>query len=152
MSSLLKKTQFEKIATYCPKHLRYSTGTDNASDKSNSITCNLNNNNLNEVGVQMIDETFRSYLFGKRKPKDVESITKAREHLKKFDLIDKNIELMQEVNKLKLPKLKGQNIDEHFENIGNQIKFKYFNMVCSFAASCLPPMPKNFNLAAGWTK
>ena len=109
--------------------------------------------NINEFGVQMINESLRSYLFGNKFTQlDSNAIAKAKMHLKKFDLLGKDVELIKEVDNLKLPRLMGLNIDDHFKIIANSIKNKYFKLLCSLASSDIPKMPDEFEFSAGWTR
>ena len=111
-----------------------------------------NAHNTNEVGVQMIDEKLRRYLFGSKLLKDSDLIERAKEHLKKFDLLNKNVDYMKEIDSLKLPKLKGSTIEEHFIQISTKSSEKYFKLLSIFIASDIPKMPDKFSFQPGWTR
>ena len=75
----------------------------------------------NEVGVQMINEKFRSLIFYETKKKPNEKcVQEAREHLKQHELNTDAIDLMKEVDHLEIPRLNGNNIAQHFELIGQE--------------------------------
>lgn len=61
----------------------------------------------NEVGVQMINEDLRSYIFGNKKPNSDENVKRAKEHLKEHNLADKKVEFLKDVTGIELPKLIG---------------------------------------------
>ena len=111
---------------------------------------------INEVGVQMISENLRQYLFGagKDRPK-AELVEKSRKHLETFDLNKKKLDtLISDVDNFELPKLRGKSLEEHFKNIGNDQTMKYRKLISMFAANykTLPEMPKEFCFKSGWTK
>ncbi len=108
----------------------------------------------NEFGIQMIDEKFRSHLFGDAKSIqiDPQAISSAKEHLKKFDLLDKKFDPLRQIDNLELPRLCGSNIEEHFENIGNKLTKNYLKLLSSLSSTNLPKKPDNFVLSPGWTR
>lgn len=109
--------------------------------------------NFNEFGVQMLDEKTRSYLFGKKShDQDDSKIAMAKEHLKKFDLLGKDVDTLKYINSLDLPKLKGKNIEEHFNVISKLYTEKYRSLLNSFSSSQLPHIPKEFQFTPGWTR
>ncbi len=107
---------------------------------------------FNSCGIQMINEELRSYLFGCKQEKKPADIDKARNHLNKFDLLNKNPEKVKDVANLRLPKLYGANLDEHFTYIGYKQILKYTKLLNSFCASGVPDIPDEFEFQAGWTK
>ena len=116
---------------------------------------NENSVRINEVGVQMINEKLRRYLFGLEKntsPKEL--VEKSRKHLNSFDLNKKQLDsFIRDVDNIELPKLRGRNLEEHFKNIGNEQTHVYRKLICSFAANpTLPKMPTTFHFKSGWTK
>lgn len=113
----------------------------------------LRSKNINEFGVQMLDEKVRSYLFGKKlQDRDGAKIDVAKEHLEKFDLLGKNVETLKDIDNIEIPKLKGNNIEEHFNVISKQYTEKYRSMLNSFSSSQLPVIPKEFEFTPGWTR
>lgn len=61
----------------------------------------------NEVGVQMVNEDLRAYIFGNKKQPSSEDIQRAREHLKEHNLADKKVDYLKDVTNIELPKLIG---------------------------------------------
>lgn len=110
-------------------------------------------NNINEFGIQMINEKLRSYLFGTRfSQPDQQAIARAKEHLTKFELLGKEVELLKQPDDLKLPKLMGKNIDEHFNLLGIAQSKRYLKCLASLAGSSLPKLPVEFKFSPGWTR
>ena len=110
---------------------------------------------INEVGVQMINEKLRRYLFGGEKNKPaIELVEKSRKHLNSFDLNKNPLDsFIKDVDNIELPKMRGRNIEEHFETIGNEQTREYRKLISLFSAQdTLPKMPKSFSFKSGWTK
>jgi DNA polymerase gamma 1 len=110
---------------------------------------------VNEVGVQMINEKLRSYLFGANKSTPpIELVDKSLKHLNTFDLNTKKLDsFLKDVDNIELPKLRGSNLDEHFKTIGNEQTYEYRKLISIFSANdILPKIPKMFSFKPGWTK
>jgi DNA polymerase gamma 1 len=107
---------------------------------------------ISEVGVQMINDKLRSHLFKNKITKDASIVKKSLEHLAYFNLNDGKLDPIKDIDYIELPKLLGQNIDEHFLTIGRKQVDKYLRLISQFANSEIPPMPKSFNFSNGWTK
>ncbi|KAG5680836.1 hypothetical protein PVAND_010318 [Polypedilum vanderplanki] len=108
--------------------------------------------NCNEVGIQMISEKLRQQIFGNsEKPMfQAEIVEKYRRELYDNGIKDLKTSELPEVD-LKLPKLNGKNIEEHFYNIAlNQVE-KYQKLVKTLLNSRLPKLPEKWNFQAGWT-
>ena len=123
---------------------------------SNNDSSSINNSEprFNEAKVQMINEETREYLFGNKKNKDKDKIERAKEHLQKFNLLEKNRDPVNDVtNKIQLPKLLGKNIEEHFKIIAHKYTDKYIKITSMLiSVDKLPEIPTNFNFSPGWTK
>ena len=79
-------------------------------------------------------------------------INKSLNHLEKHGLGDKESTHLQEVS-LKLPKLLGSNIDEHFQNLANKYAAKYLELAKDLTSvEQLPSMPARWVYKTGWTK
>ena len=144
-----RKFQRDNIQYYCSN----MDDNLNALDKNNESKFSKNGR-FNEVGIQMIHETTRKYLFGKKKEEvNQANIQKAKKHLEKFGLLDKKTDILKDVTtKIKLPKLFGGNIHEHFTNIAHQYTHKYLKIISLLCSTKeIPEMPKQFNFSAGWT-
>ena len=62
---------------------------------------------LNEVNVQMINEKYRSLIFGEKKEKNDNDIEKAKNHLQSFELDNKKVEILKEFQDFEMPKFKS---------------------------------------------
>lgn len=145
MYTALKKKHLSKISQNIHLYRHYNAQSTEPKQQRGHIS--------NEFGVQMINEKLRSYLFGNKcVDHSQDDIEKAKKHLKKFDLLGKTTPPLKDVANLKLPKLKGNNIEEHIMIIANTIKNKYYKFFCRLASSDIPEMPTNFEFSPGWTR
>lgn len=146
MINIIKHNRVNKKLKLC----RFYSSSSEPKRNSNQPTDH--NLRINEVGVQMINEKLRSYLFDKLYPRSPELIEKSKQHLEKFKLNNKELHPMPDVNEFELPKLKGKNIEEHFTNIGQEQIEPYMKLVSLFASNGIPKLPAKFSFTAGWTK
>lgn len=107
----------------------------------------------NEVGVQLLsrklhEQIFRNVSFP---PPDKSYVQIAREHLQMHGLDPSQGSVLPDTN-FTLPQLQGQNLDQHFHNIGSASAEPWLSLAKEFASSDLPPRPEHWNLQAGWTK
>lgn len=58
---------------------------------------------------------------------------------------------MPDISKLKLPKLFGANIEEHFHHISQQQSEPYKHLITQLVGCVAPRMPAQWQLTAGWT-
>ncbi len=100
----------------------------------------------------MVNDKLRSHLFKNKIKKDSSIVKKSLEHLAHFNLNDGKLDPIKDIDYIELPKLLGQNIDEHFLNIGRKQLDKYLRLISQLANSEIPSMPNNFNFSSGWTK
>ena len=118
---------------------------------------------INEIGVQMIEENLRKYLFYGRefdnKSDEQVIIGKVRKHLKKFNLAtDEHLASstgrpMKDIDgRLELPKLSGDNIDEHIRNIARKQTDVYARLMSVFSMQNIPEIPREFCFKPGWTR
>lgn len=54
-------------------------------------------------------------------------------------------------DRLRLPPLRGKNLDEHFQIVAAEHVGHYVDSAASFAAATLPPMPSKWVFEPGWT-
>ncbi|XP_073985436.1 DNA polymerase gamma, catalytic subunit tam isoform X2 [Rhodnius prolixus] len=99
----------------------------------------------------MIPESLYCQLF-KTRPKVIDPV-KIKECLK--ELMNNNLckqqEAVSEID-ITLPKLAGNNVEEHFWNIGNEQAGPYKELVLEFIKQGIPKAPKEWLLQKGWTK
>ncbi|CRK99798.1 CLUMA_CG013106, isoform A [Clunio marinus] len=109
--------------------------------------------NINEMGIQMISRHLFNQIFKKTNNTKIgsEYIDKYRKELERHGI--KNIENVQvEDVKLNLPKLRGENIEEHFQIIAKEQVEPYQKLVSQIVNSTLPEMPKEWSFTPGWTR
>ncbi|KAF9918775.1 DNA-directed DNA polymerase gamma mip1 [Lobosporangium transversale] len=80
-----------------------------------------------------------------------EMIQCAITHLKKQNLWGKEPILVPDIA-FDLPELRGKTIEDHFYNIGVFDSATYKEMALQFAQSSIPPLPKQWDMRAGWTR
>ena len=117
---------------------------------------------LNPLGIQMIPEELHSMLFPSNSMLDSidnERIELSKQHLSRFELLNKNLKPAPPVvlDKLMPPlvRLKNQqspSIEAHFQALGLEQQEPYFSLAQSFAKASLPPMPTKWKLQEGWTR
>jgi DNA polymerase gamma 1 len=108
---------------------------------------------FNEIGIQMISEEWRSILFGKKRAHNEELVNEIRKNLEKFGLNTNPTSNFQQIPcDLKIPKLFGRNLDEHFKLIAGKQSDKYVRMISDLITSEMPLMPTKWSFKQGWTK
>lgn len=131
---------------------RYQTNTAHKSDQRQQ----QNVNRFNEVGIQMINEDLRKLLFGQKNPSDLKLVKMAQAGLRAKGLFNKDRGSSHlkdiDLESLKLPALKGANIEQHFNNISRHQTNQYLKLMSQFVQNGLPRMPKRFDFSPGWTK
>ena len=110
----------------------------------------------NHFNIQMLPQNMREALFGKRAKGDglsnIVSIMKARGELQKRFPLSTSAETL-EYPDVKLPPLEGEDIAEHFINIGRDQCHPYIEFADSLVKMTnAPVMPKTWRFEAGWFK
>ncbi|XP_011197773.2 DNA polymerase subunit gamma-1, mitochondrial [Bactrocera dorsalis] len=105
----------------------------------------------NIVKVQMLSRSLHSQIFTATKNADIEEALNYLADLKKHGIDVNSTDHLPDV-KLKLPKLHGKNIEEHFYNIAKEQVDPYEKLLNSLV-SCkkLPKRPQKWNFKSGWT-
>ncbi|XP_041969619.1 DNA polymerase subunit gamma-1, mitochondrial isoform X2 [Aricia agestis] len=107
---------------------------------------------LNDVNIQMISKNIYDQLFkGTANSINCEIIKRCQNHLKKHGIDYHEYKQMPDVE-LKLPKLQGKDIIEHFYNIGEKQCSPYRHLLLEITKRQLPKQPKVWSKQAGWTK
>ncbi len=107
----------------------------------------------NPLGIQMLSSKLHEQLFssvGEPTYSD-QDIDKSKIHLQKFDLGLNEGEILEDIE-FDLPELESQNLNEHFEIIAQQQSKPYVGLINQLIKSNLPPQPKKWKYAKGWTK
>lgn len=110
---------------------------------------------FNEINIQMLSKSLHEQIFpsdqGKFADLQEKEFEKIKKHLDDHGLWGKECTILNDVN-FEIPKFKGKNINEHFENIASEQSSKYLDLAKDIAFSRLPPIPTNWLLQHGWTK
>ncbi|CAN6668488.1 DNA polymerase gamma [Trichomonascus vanleenenianus] len=119
----------------------------------NRIKNEVNNTQINPVGIQQMSPSMRVKVFGKthRQP-DPENIKLAQEHLSLHALLGKKTNITDPID-FPVPKLLGRTLDEHFFKIATEMTSDYKKMAFDLAENTPPDAPKdNWVVQSGWTK
>lgn len=120
--------------------------------EENMISNNSKEFRVNEVNIQMISKNIYEQLFKTPSQSvDPDVIKSCQNNLLKHGIDYQKCSHLPDVE-LKLPKLEGNDIVEHFYNIGEKQSAPYRELLQRLATSELPPMPKKWSKVAGWTR
>lgn len=72
-------------------------------------------------------------------------------HLEKHQLWGKETSLLPDVE-LKLPKMYGKNVNEHFRTLAKTQSLPYLEAATNLQQAQLPPMPQEWSMEVGWTQ
>lgn len=110
--------------------------------EENMISNNSKEFRVNEVNIQMISKNIYEQLFKTPSQSvDPDVIKSCQNNLLKHGIDYQKCSHLPDVE-LKLPKLEGNDIVEHFYNIGEKQSAPYRELLQRLATSELPPMPK----------
>lgn len=99
----------------------------------------------NVLGIQMLSFGLHRQLFGSDEVNvSASDVKKSIDHLKMHDLWGKETSVLPDVN-FQLPKLFGNNLDEHFQHIARQQSEKYTELALMLASTSLPPVPTHWH-------
>nr|XP_046248913.1 DNA polymerase subunit gamma-1 [Scatophagus argus]XP_046248914.1 DNA polymerase subunit gamma-1 [Scatophagus argus]XP_046248916.1 DNA polymerase subunit gamma-1 [Scatophagus argus] len=106
---------------------------------------------LNPLNIQMLSSNLHKQIFRGLEPEyREEDVERSMRHLQKHQLWGKETSLLPDVE-LKLPKMYGRNIDEHFRILAQKQTLPYLEAANKLQAK-LPPMPQEWNWEVGWTR
>ena len=108
----------------------------------------------NTVGVQLLSPSLHAQLFpGPSLPKPPRTLLEiSKDHLQDNDLSAKGAAVLPEIS-FDMPRLRGNNIREHFLAIGQNTAEPYLSMAKDFVDAELPEIPDSWVLdRAGWTR
>jgi DNA polymerase gamma 1 len=103
--------------------------------------------------VQLLSRPLHSQVFGNVSFPAPEPafIRISREHLKMHGLDPSQGSVLPDTS-FTLPRLQGDNLDEHFYRIGTSAAEPWLSLSKEFAGTNLPPRPDNWEIQSGWTK
>ncbi|XP_003702316.2 DNA polymerase gamma, catalytic subunit tam [Megachile rotundata] len=109
---------------------------------------------INEINLQMLPKSLHQQIFKqcfKQEEISEEEIKAIKHNLSLYGIKVEDATRLPEVD-IKLPPLEGDNIEDHFYNIGNaQIK-PYVDIIKQIFMGNIPEMPKQWILREGWTR
>ncbi|XP_075714294.1 DNA polymerase subunit gamma-1 [Rhinoderma darwinii] len=107
---------------------------------------------MNPLNIQMLSKGLHEQIFkGSQEDYSEEDIQKSIDQLRNHELWGKETSTLQDVN-LKLPKMYGSNIEEHFQILAQKQSFPYLEAANDLLQCNLPDMPQEWAWQAGWTK
>ena len=107
----------------------------------------------NPVNIQMLSETLHKQVYrtGSKPQISSENLNHIQDHLEKHGLSEKTTELLSDID-LKLPKLQGEDIEDHFFTIANNQIRDYLILIEDLVQSAIPKFPTTWQFQKGWTK
>ncbi|XP_078283324.1 DNA polymerase subunit gamma-1 [Rhinoraja longicauda] len=107
---------------------------------------------MNPLNIQMLSAGLHKQVFGDVEAEySGEAIQKSIEHLQLHKLWGNETSVLPDVE-LQLPKMYGNNIDEHFCTIAQKQSFPYLEAANELLHRDLPEMPMEWAWVVGWTK
>lgn len=107
---------------------------------------------LNPLNIQMLSRNLHKQIFrGLETEYREDDVERSIRHLEKHQLWGKEMSWLPDVG-LKLPKMYGQNIDEHFRILAKTQSLPYLEAATNLQQAQLPPMPQEWSMEVGWTQ
>lgn len=124
----------------------YSTSPHSVQDQDSTET------RLNPLNIQMLSRNLHEQIFRGVEPEySEEAVERSIKHLKKHELWGKETSLLPDVE-LKLPRMYGKNIDEHFRILAEKQSLPYLEAATKLLQAELPSMPQEWSWEVGWTR
>lgn len=108
---------------------------------------------INEINMQMLPQSLHEQLFkdiGKQEQLSTEELNNIKKNLAIYGINVENATRLPDVN-LKIPPLEGNNIEEHFYNIGKAQAKPYLKIINQIIEN-IPEVPKQWLFKEGWTR
>ncbi|KAM6195495.1 DNA polymerase subunit gamma-1 [Sarcoramphus papa] len=107
---------------------------------------------MNPLNIQMLSRTLHEQIFrGAQVRYSAAEIQRSVEHLQRHDLWGKETSTLPDVD-LQLPRMYGDNIDEHFRLLAQKQSLPYLEAANELLRCELPPMPTQWAWQLGWTR
>ncbi|MEQ2167124.1 hypothetical protein GOODEAATRI_000913 [Goodea atripinnis] len=107
---------------------------------------------LNPLNIQMLSRNLHEQIFRGVEPEySEEAVERSVKHLQNHSLWGKETSLLPDVE-LKLPRMYGKNIDEHFRILAEKQSLPYLEAATKLQRADLPPMPQEWSWEIGWTR
>ncbi|NXN17260.1 DPOG1 polymerase, partial [Indicator maculatus] len=107
---------------------------------------------MNPLNIQMLSRTLHEQIFrGAQVHYSAAEIQKSVKHLQRHDLWGKETSTLPDVD-LQLPRMYGDNIDEHFRLLAQKQSLPYLEAANELLQCELPSMPPQWAWQLGWTR
>ncbi|NXU50951.1 DPOG1 polymerase, partial [Turnix velox] len=107
---------------------------------------------MNPLNIQMLSRNLHEQIFrGAQVRYSAADIQRSVEHLQHHDLWGKETSTLPDVE-LQLPRMYGDNIDEHFRLLAQKQSLPYLEAASELLRCQLPPVPKQWAWQLGWTR
>lgn len=107
---------------------------------------------MNPLNIQMLSRTLHEQIFrGAQVHHSSTDIQRSVEHLQRHDLWGKETSTLPDVD-LRLPRMYGNNIDEHFRLLAQKQSLPYLEAANALLRCELPPVPEQWAWQLGWTR
>ncbi|XP_061227335.1 DNA polymerase subunit gamma-1 [Neopsephotus bourkii] len=107
---------------------------------------------MNPLNIQMLSRSLHEQIFrGARVHHSSADIQRSVEHLQRHDLWGKETSTLPDVD-LRLPRMYGDNIDEHFRLLAQKQSLPYLEAANELLRCELPPVPERWAWQLGWTR
>uniref|UniRef100_A0A8C5X4E0 DNA polymerase subunit gamma-1 n=1 Tax=Malurus cyaneus samueli TaxID=2593467 RepID=A0A8C5X4E0_9PASS len=107
---------------------------------------------MNPLNIQMLSRSLHQQIFrGARVQYSAEEVRRSVEHLRRHDLWGKETSTLPDVE-LQLPRMYGDNIDEHFRLLAQKQSLPYLEAANELLRCQLPPLPEQWAWRLGWTR
>ncbi|NWU34451.1 DPOG1 polymerase, partial [Hylia prasina] len=107
---------------------------------------------MNPLNIQMLSRTLHEQIFrGAQVRYSAEEVQRSVRHLQHHDLWGKETSTVPDVD-LQLPRMYGDNIDEHFRLLAQKQSLPYLEAANELLRCELPPLPEQWAWKPGWTR
>lgn len=107
---------------------------------------------MNPLNIQMLSKSLHEQIFrGAQVRYSAAEIRRSVEHLQRHDLWGKETSTLPDVD-LQLPRMYGDNIDEHFRLLAQKQSLPYLEAANELLRCELPAVPAQWAWQLGWTR
>ncbi|KAL2300776.1 hypothetical protein Nmel_013665 [Mimus melanotis] len=107
---------------------------------------------MNPLNIQMLSRRLHEQIFrGAQVRYSAEEVQRSVQHLQRHDLWGKETSTLPDVD-LQLPRMYGDNIDEHFRLLAQKQSLPYLEAANELLRCQLPPLPEQWAWKLGWTR
>ncbi|KAG5883920.1 hypothetical protein JTB14_032143 [Gonioctena quinquepunctata] len=106
----------------------------------------------NKLDIQMLSKAIYDQVFieGYKETRNEDILEQCKRELAKHEMKSQDSDFQKDID-FKIPPLKGRNIEEHFDIIGEEQMKPYRNLVVSLL-EFIPPKPSSWLMQPGWTR